>query len=368
MTTTADVLVAGGGAVGAACAWALCRAGATVRVIQPPALAGEAWRASAGMLAAQIEADANDPGWALDLAGREFYREHAAVLRAESGIDIGLLECGVVQLALHEADAAPLRARVAWQQARGQQAEWLDPEVVRSRWPWLAPSVGAFWSPNDGALDPLRLVDAFRTASQRAGAEWITDRVRSIDRTGNTLLGAIGDRGRYPAGAVVIASGAWAGSCLDLPRPLPVRPVRGQMAAFPWPDGVDPAVVYGAGGYLLCRGMELLAGSTMEEAGFDAAVTEAGRTGIQQRASAVYPALRRMSPTRTWAGLRPGTPDGRPIVGAEPALPGLWYAAGHGRKGIVLAGVTAERIAASIIGHAGDDPRFAALDPARFST
>jgi glycine oxidase len=162
----------------------------------------------------------------------------------------------------------------------------------------------------------------------------------------------IGENDRYPAGAVVIAAGAWSGRIADLPRPLSVEPVRGQVLSWPWPEGRAPAIVYGEHCYLLQRGNELLAGSTMEHAGFDSASTDEATALILQRISALVPSQVATAPAGRWAGLRPGTPDGIPIVGAEPRLKGLWYATGHGRNGILLAGITGELIAQGIAGEA----------------
>jgi glycine oxidase len=125
-----------------------------------------------------------------------------------------------------------------------------------------------------------------------------------------------------------------------------VEPVRGQLVAFPWPANTPPAIVFGYGGYLLHRGGEAIAGSTMEHAGFAPEVTEAAVTAIRAHAEELAPALTGAKVLRAWAGLRPGTPDGLPIVGREPNLQGLWYATGHGRNGILLAGITGR-----IIGH-----------------
>ena len=112
------------------------------------------------------------------------------------------------------------------------------------------------------------------------------------------------------------------------------------MAAFPWPPGARRAIVYGRGGYLVARGDEAIAGSTMEYAGFDPHITSAGVARVFASAAALCPALSGAEARRTWAGLRPMTPDGLPIIGAEPRLQGLWYATGHGRNGILLAGLT----------------------------
>ncbi len=358
-------MVIGGGAVGAACAWALSRSGAAVVVLEPEEASGVAWRAAAGMLAAQVEATDDDPLLPLDLAGRAFYQREAGPLRDATGVDIGLIGCGILDVARSEPEVEALKGRVARQRQQAQRADWLEPAEVRDGWPWLAPSRGAFWAPEDGALDPSRLVAALRAASEQCGAAWVRDRATGLDVRGGRLVGVTGDRGRYDARQVVIAHGAWAGRCANLPRPLSVEPVRGQMVAFPWPAGVAPTIVYGAGGYLLWRNGELIAGSTMEHAGFDASVTDGGIAAIVERASALYPALGGVAMSRSWAGLRPATPDGRPIIGPEPRLDGLWYATGHGRRGILQAGITGELLAAAMGGSAlADELRPA--DPARF--
>lgn len=355
MSKTADVVVIGGGAVGSATARALAVAGAKVILLQRPETPGEGWRAAAGMLAAQIEGTTDDPLLNLALAGRAFYRRHAEGLRDATGIDIGLRLTGVLQVARTEADAIAYRTKVAWQRQQAHRADWLAPEEVAEGWPWLAPGLGAFWSPEDGSLDPEQTVRAFRADAVRLGAKIIEDTAVGLDRKGDVLHGVIGEAGRYGAGQVVLAGGAWAGRIEHLPRPVSVEPVRGQMAAFPWPAGVAQAVVYGTRCYLLRRGDEMLVGATMEHAGFEVTTTAEGLAELFARASQLFPPLATMTPLRSWAGLRPGTPDGRPIIGPEPRLPGLWYAAGHGRNGILLAGVTGELIAASIRGEPWSD-------------
>lgn len=365
MTRSSDVLVIGGGIVGSATARALALAGARVTLLQRDSTEGEAWRAAAGMLAAQIEGAAEDPLLNLSLAGRGFYRRHAEALQETTGIDIGLRFDGILQLARTEADAETFRAKVAWQRQQAHRADWLAPEEVAEAWPWLAPSMGGFWSPEDGALDPKRAVEAFRADAVRLGAKIIADTALGLDRDGETLLGVVGEHGRYTAGHVVLAGGAWAGRLEHLPRPLSVEPVRGQMASFPWPRGVKSAIVYGQRCYLLRRGDEMLVGATMEHAGFDPSTTEHGLADLLARAAAIYPPLATMLPDRAWAGLRPGTPDGLPIIGPEPRLPGLWYANGHGRSGILLAGITGELIARSIVGEEWPD-EYAAVRPTRF--
>jgi glycine oxidase len=317
------------------------------------------------MLAAQVEAHVDDPLLDLALAGRGFYAYHAAVLRATTGIDIGLATCGILEVVQTEAAASRLKDQVAWQRQQALHASWLDGDELGERWPWLAPSLGGFWSPDDGAVDPARVVAAFRADAVRLGATIVADTAVALDHDGHHLRGVIGEHGRHAAGTVIIAAGAWSGRLLQMPRPISVEPVRGQMLAFPWPDGAAPAIVYGDHCYLLHRGGELLVGSTMEHAGFDASVTATALGELQRRASTVCPALAGTLPLRSWAGLRPGTPDCLPIIGAEPRLPGLWYATGHGRNGILLAGATGELMARAIGGADADD-ELAPFRPTRF--
>lgn len=351
MPIATDVVVIGGGAVGSACARAIARAGGRVTLLQREVdPAGEAWRAAAGMLAAQIEAGPEDPLFNLALAGRTFYRRHAEALEEALGRDIGLQMTGILQIARTVAEAEAAKAKVAWQRQQGYRADWLSPEEVEQGWPWIAPGFGAFWAPEDGMLDPVRMVDAFRADAVRHGAKIVHDTAVGLLRRGDELLGVTGEKGAYPAAHVVVAGGAWAGRLEHLPRPVSVEPVRGQMAAFPWPEGVPPAIVYGPRCYLLKRGDEMLVGATMEHAGFDVEVTPQGIADLLARVVTIHPALATAKPTRTWAGLRPGTPDGLPIIGPEPRLRGLWYATGHGRNGILLAGITGEVIAQGIAG------------------
>ncbi len=340
MTATYDVIVAGGGPVGAACARELALVGRRVLVLDPDEPGGEAWRAAAGMLAPQLEADQDDPLLELGLAAREHYDALAAALRESTGTDIGLWRGGAAHVAADEEEAGELRAKVAWQRQQGHLADWLDADEVKSRWPWLGPTTGALWAPHEGAVEPARLVDALRQDARRLGAVLERDGVLAVESRGDRVTGVVGRRGRYAAGDVIVAAGAWSAAIAGVPRPIAVAPVRGQMAAFPWPGGTRRAIVYGRGGYLVARGDEAIAGSTMEFAGYDAQVTSAGLARVFAAATALCPALTAAEVRRTWAGLRPMTPDGLPIIGPEPKLQGLWYATGHGRNGILLAGLT----------------------------
>jgi len=147
---------------------------------------------------------------------------------------------------------------------------------------------------------------------------------------------------------------------------LPVEPVRGQLAAVSWPDDMPHTIVYAGEGYILERGGQALIGSTMERAGFDASVTDAGLAALRATMARIYPALDGTDILRSWAGLRPVSPDGHPILGPDPEVAGLWYASGHGRNGILLAALSAELLARQYAGEP-DEHDLSALAPSRFA-
>lgn len=329
----------GGGAIGAACARELARARHRVLVLERGTDRGAAWRAAAGMLAPQIEASPADPLFPMGLAGREWYRELARPIKERTGIDIGFWQEGIARLAVDDADVPALQARVAWQRQQGHDCEWLDPDRVAARWPWVGANGGALFAPNEAALHPGRLVAALLKDAEHAGARIVEETVLGLERRGDRIVGVVGSQ-TWPAEHVVITAGAWSQGLAGLPRPLPVTPIRGQMASFPWPADVPPAIVYGKDAYLVARDGEAIAGSTMENAGFDTEVTAVGLAYIFKAVTALCPALSNLDVLRTWSGLRPMTPDGLPIIGKEPRVEGLWYATGHGRNGILLAGIT----------------------------
>jgi len=190
--------------------------------------------------------------------------------------------------------------------------------------------------------------------AQRLGAVVASDRAVRIERAGDNVTGVAGETGRYSAPHVVVAAGAWSGLLENLPRPLPVQPVRGQMAALPWPAAVPRAIVYHKDCYIIARGSEAIIGSTMESVGFQPEVTSAGLAQIFAATLLLSPSLIRAKVRRTWAGLRPMTPDGLPIIGGEAELSGLWYATDHGRNGILLAGITGVLIRQLMDGEAPD--------------
>lgn len=356
-----DVIVVGGGVIGAACARAAVRRGLRVTLYEPGPDPAAASPASAGMLAAQIEPD-DDALLALAIRGRDSYEPLAADLKDTTGMDIGWWRQGIASVAFDTDGARRLRDAAAHQRQKGLTCDWLEADEVLARWPGIAPdALGALFAPEDGAVDPAALTRALHADNSARGVQVARDRVGGLTITGGRVTGVAVNGADRPAAAVVLAAGAWTPALAGLPRAIRVEPVRGQMALAPWPAPTPPAILYYDHAYVLAREGHAVLGSTMEHTGFDCRVTDAGLATIRAGAARLLPALATAPFERSWAGLRPVTPDGRPIISPDPQVTGLWYAVGHGRNGILLAALTGEIIGAKLAGEDVDID----LDPFR---
>jgi glycine oxidase len=220
------------------------------------------------------------------------------------------------------------------------------------------------------------LAQALTVAATRAGV---------TIRTGTPLVAVETESGRVrgvrlasgervAAQHVVIAAGSWSGDLEGLPQALPVFPVKGQMLAVDGRArtngrGSRPPiehVVHGTGAYLIPReDGRVLIGATVEHVGYRKGPTPRGVAALIEAAARMVPLLADLPMVETWAGFRPGTPDDMPILGADPALSGLYYATGHFRNGILLAPLSARAIA-DLITQAAAAPLIEPFGIARF--
>ncbi len=377
-----DVVVAGAGVVGLTAALALARRGARVTLIgthRP----GEASPAAAGMLAPLLErADTRDGGRsaAFAIAARDGYAAYLATLREESDLVVPHNDRGILEVVLDAAPrvtrgigigragtappaprARPSSARSSSPRsssARSSSPRWLDRAAVAALEPGLSHTLGATHYPRDGAVDTRALLRALQAALRaHPGISHANDSVRAFEFSDDTVICHTLGQVRYSAHHAVLAAGAWAPMIDGLPRILPIEPVRGQILALGNPPDSAGSrsrlrhVVYGPGGYLVPRESgDVLVGSTMERAGFDASTTDSAQAELHAVAAALYPPLARAPTVDCWAGLRPVTPDLLPILGRDPVQPALVYACGHSRNGILLAPLSGECVAALIAG------------------
>lgn len=348
MPATADVIVVGGGAIGCAIARALALARRRVVLCEAgPAPGREASAAAAGVINAQGEHHRGD-FLRLCVASRARFAAFVRAVERESGVDTAFAATGYLEVALAPADDARLDAWAGAQRAEGLAFERWDAARVRAAAPAVTDVVrGGLFLPDESSIDCRALCDALARAAVRAGAEIrVATPIERVRDAGGRAIGVRTKAGEdLDAGTVVVAAGAWSSLQGSLPF-LPVRPAKGQMLAFA-SESVRFAQPIVAGGlYLVPRpGGRLLCGATVEDAGFDTRNTVGGVQRLLAGAIALCPALRDAALTEHWAGLRPRTPDDRPILGPTP-LPGLLAATGHFRNGMLLAPITAELVTA----------------------
>ncbi len=369
---TTDAVVVGGGVIGLAVARALARHGLSrVMVIERARPGAEASFAAAGMLAAQAEADRADAFLELAGASRDLYPAFAEALREETGIDIELDRTGTLYLALTETDQEEIEHRYCWQARAGLAVERLSREEARRLEPCISAEVlCALRFPLDAQVENRRLVAALASAIERYRVRLVTGtHVESLTVERGRIAGVETARGRVDAPVVVVAGGAWASlialSDAHIPR-IRIEPVRGQMLCFEASNRPFQHVIYSPRGYIVPRlDGRLLAGSTTEHAGFDKRVTGSGVNSISAHALEIAPLVGELPMVDAWAGLRPRAEDDLPVIGGCADVPGLFYAAGHYRNGILLAPITGELIAESIVDGVAS-PLLNAFSPDRF--
>lgn len=353
-----DVVVVGGGVVGLGVARDAALRGLSVVVVERGMPGRGASWAAAGMLSPISEAaPGNTPFLEIGLQSLRLWREWVAGVEEASGVDVGYHECGKLRVALSTPEAEMLGERYEHARSHGLDVRWLDPEAIRTEEPSVSPgALGGLRIGDDYTVDNRGLADALLGAARRAGVEVrVGTEAVAVEVDGGSVAGVrLADGGRLPAGRVVVAAGAWAGALSGLPHPLPVRPVKGQMLALR-PDGpLFRGMLESEDVYLVPRSDgRILVGATVEESGFETEVTAEGVRGLLAGAIRLAPALGRARLAETWAGLRPGTPDGLPILGPDPATSGLFHATGHFRNGILLAPFTAQAIGALVCGESG---------------
>jgi glycine oxidase len=357
------VVVIGAGVIGLGIAWRLAQQGANVAVYDQGAAGRGASHAAAGMLAAGVEAEPGEETLvALGRASQALWPAFAAELADATGIDVELRHDGTLVVSLTADDQAQALHHLKFQQQLGLELEWLSAAETRRREPHLTARIaGAIWSPQDHQVDNRKLAGALVTAARAAGAAVHEHRaVASIALAQGRARGVtLADGTLVESDVVVLAAGAWSRGIAGLADELrpPVRPVKGQMLAL----RMDPKgplithVVWAPGVYLVPRkDGRLIVGATVEENGFDTSVTAGGLLALLEPAWRAVPGIEELAVDEIWVGHRPGSRDDAPILGPS-AMPGLVYATGHHRNGILLAPVTAEAIARQVLGDAVDD-------------
>jgi glycine oxidase len=348
-----DVVVIGAGLIGLAIAFELAERGATVRVYDRGEPGRAASWAGAGMLAPYSEHIVNDSLAKLCCSSLWEYPKFERRVRDASKIDSRLRLNGIVHTAFSETQLECRKRQWHGLAQSKLEAQILDRASVLSTEPWLGTHVvGGLMVPGEGCVDNRLLGRALVAACEVRGVRIAQTSELRVECDERRVLGVHTDLGFVAADTIVNACGAWAAQLQGVPPRCvpPIEPIKGQMFALAAPAGLVRHATWIPGAYLVPRDDgRLLVGATVESGGFDERVTARGMHELLDAALSAAPSLGSFAVTETWAGLRPGTPDGLPFLGPT-SIEGLFLACGHYRNGILLAPVTARTIADAIEG------------------
>ena len=383
-----DIVIVGGGIIGLSLSIALRKRGATVLIVERGEPGREASHAAGGMLVdCPLETQAAlQP---LASASARMYPEFAYELEVESGMKVDLRDQGAIVFPSKEHFPLPVRdpefraaalsfadlerlepalRRIASDDAQERElarAE-LGPEMSLQEIGDFFKSIyrPAFYV-KERSVDPRALTTAAWATAKRRGVDFSSgNEVTSVTIVGGRATGVATTKTVLHAAKVVNCAGAWSGQIE--PHAFPTRPVKGQMLCLAAPSReLLKHVIRSPEVYLIPRSDgRILAGASVEEAGFDKRTDAATMQRFHRAAIALVPELRDAKILEDWAGLRPGTPDALPILGAT-TTPGYYVATGHFRDGILLAPITA-RVMADVISGVEPTHDLMPFSPSRF--
>jgi glycine oxidase len=367
-----DVAIIGGGVIGTSIAFEL--AAEKLRVVlldrQQPGL--EASWAAAGMLSPGGHFSGDDPLVPFAKLSFEMYPEFIATVESASARSVEFSRPGAVEVFYGESAQEECDDFCTAQRRCGLRAEVICVAEARKLEPALGSAArAAACLPEEATVEPRSLMDALLAGAKNRGVEIRPScAVTRLEFEGQRCLGLIANGERIAADSVVLAAGCFSQQVLTgmngLERTIPTKPIRGQMVALRSESARVMRVLRSAKGYVVPRRAGyVVCGSTLEDAGFEKRVTPEGVQEILGAARELVPALAEATTLDAWAGLRPGTPDGLPILGAT-EFAGLLAATGHYRNGILLAPATAKKIAKLILTRKSD-PEIAIFSPVRFA-
>jgi glycine oxidase len=348
--TTTDIAIIGGGVIGCALAYFLRKAGADVLVIERAEIAAESSRAAAGLLSPLGALEGPGAFTDLIMASRALILDLMPELEALSGESMEYHRRGSLRTASDAQEVALLREQMAAWEALGWQVNWLTGEEARQQEPHLASTTaGAVFAPQEGSINPVGTTRAYAGAARRLGARFLEHtEVTGLEYAGSRVLGLHLASGETISCAhMVIAAGAWSATPGDwLHLTVPVQPARGQILALKQLESPLKHILFGEHVYVIPKpDGTIFVGATVEQVGFEKQVTAAGISWLLAGAMNLVPALADMPIVRMWAGLRPWSADGRPILGYAPGWENVILATGHSGVGFETSAISGQSIA-----------------------
>ena len=345
MHKTTDVAIVGGGVIGCSIAYQLAKRGIECTVFEQGRFASGASGATGGIIGPLWYVDrAVGPYFRLGMRSLEMFPILAAELQ-EAGVDPEFRQNGILKPALTPELFDALKDDLSWQGEMGLGVRWLERDEVIEREPEINPDVlGGVFSPREGCIRGKSFVDALVHAGSKLGAKFLEGTaVTGLETEGRSVSGVRTALDVFHAEHTILASGPWTGIAgAWIPEAIPVRPVKGQRILLRRTGFLPRCTVQNV---IPQVDGTVLVGATREEGVFDQTVTVAGVRQVTESAMSVFPALREAELVAVQAGVRPGSPDGVPIMGPVPGWEGLSVASGHDHAGIMLSPASGELMA-----------------------
>ncbi|WP_173916793.1 glycine oxidase ThiO [Halobacillus sp. Marseille-Q1614] len=359
-----DVVIVGGGIIGQSISYYLNKNGVRAVVIESGRSGGKATRAAAGMLGVHTENEAPHLFHQFCAESRDLYPSLSGELRELTAIDIGLSSFGMYEAAVNEAHREKLQAK----KHSFSNLEWLEADKAGEKIPLLYNrTMGVLYMKEDGHVEPARVCEAFKRGALLHGGELLEDtQVVEIEKEGGSFKVQT-ERQLIYGEKVILASGAESGRWFEKTgQKNPMIPTKGECFSIRSSRSHLKETLFFEDFYLVPKpDGRMIIGATSKPKDSSATVTGGGLSSLMNKVFAILPELKEAPLVDYWSGVRPGTVDGRPIIGEHPHLHGFFFATGHYRNGILLAPATGQLITALIL-DGGSRPYQGMLSPKRF--
>lgn len=352
MTARYDIAVIGGGVIGAALSRELLGADLSLVVIDAGAEIPPASGAAAGMLAPSFEEGLGGEAlYALSAESLSMWPSYAAALQTETGADIDYRGDGILGVSLGSERTAEMERQCTSLKRRGANISMISGDEARELEPSLSKSVVAgMLAPEDAQVDPVKLLAALRKSIMARRGNVIAQLVIQATCKGGIWRLRLGDGEEITAERIIIATGAARRLQLKVLGEPPIFPVKGEALSLDAATAPFKRVIRGPGAYLCPKsGGRLVVGASEIMHAEDLTVSDEAVISLRESAAQIAPVVSSFEEVTRWAGLRPSTPDGAPILGAAGAH-GVYFALGHHRNGVLLAPVSASLLASEILG------------------
>jgi glycine oxidase len=364
------VIILGGGVIGLSAALECQQRGHKVTLLEITACGGQASGAAAGMLAPYSEiAEDPDDFFRLSQQSLKLYPKWQQIVKELSGSEFEYRNTGSLYAIFHDAERLPLETRMKWQQNFGVKASILERDELERIEPNLSSNISAaLYCPEESHVYAPDYVKALKQACINSGVviHEHLEHVNILEWQQNVVLQSKNGQ-RFYGDTLVISNGAWSTELEDtFGISIPVFPIRGQICAYKMTEPIHH-LVFTSQGYLVSKeNGSLVCGASEDIAGFDTSVTEKGIARLERWNKKVIPKLHEREPFHRWAGLRPATQDGFPLIGKLMPFEHIIFATGHYRNGILLSPVTANIVADQLDGLSDRLP-LDNFNPLRFS-